>query len=102
MVVNDLNLCRACFRPPEADSELIVDTDTVLTRALAPQVLEPVPGRYTKVLDCLGGIQRFKLPYRHAPQLPRKSLASCARGPTVEDVFSPGASERPDHTRMIA
>jgi hypothetical protein len=53
MVVNDLDRdgIRLGAVPFEANPPLIVDPNTVLTCALAPQRLEPVAGNYGEHLE---------------------------------------------------
>lgn len=51
VVVNDLNPFWTSTTPPEADAELIIDSDTVLARAITSQTLEPVARRTPEVLQ---------------------------------------------------
>jgi len=44
MIVYDLDIFSACFRPPEAHTQLIVHTDAVLADAIALQGLQRLPG----------------------------------------------------------
>ena len=50
MVVNDLNPFWTSVAPPEADTPLIVDSDTVLARSITAQTLEPIARRNPKIL----------------------------------------------------
>jgi hypothetical protein len=51
VVVNDLDLLWASVGPPETDPPLVVDSDAVLTRSIALQLLEPVAWRQAKLFE---------------------------------------------------
>ena len=84
MVVNDLNPFWTSFAPPEADTPLIVDSDTVLARAITTQTLEPVARRNPEVLQTARSINLTQLAQRDAHdarvkgrnRLPRKQPLS--------------------------
>ena len=50
MVVNDLNPLWTSVAPPEADTPLIIDSDTVLSCSITAQMLEPIARRNPKIL----------------------------------------------------
>ena len=50
MVVNDLNPFWTSIAPLEADTPLIIDSDTVLPHTITAQALEPVTRRNPKIL----------------------------------------------------
>ena len=50
MVVNDLNPFWTSIAPPEADTPLIIDSDTVLPCSITAQMLEPIARRNPKIL----------------------------------------------------
>ena len=50
MVVNDLNPFWTSVAPLEADTPLIIDSDTVLPRTVTAQTLEPVARRNPRLL----------------------------------------------------
>jgi len=66
VVVNDLNPFWTSFAPPEADTPLIVDSDTVLARAITTQTLEPVARRNPEVLQTARSINLTQLAQRNA------------------------------------
>ena len=84
MVVNDLNPFWTSVAPPEADTPLIVDSDTVLARAITTQTLEPVARRNPEVLQTARSINLTQLAQRDASdawvegrnRLPRKQPLS--------------------------
>ena len=84
MVVNDLNPFWTSFAPPEADTPLIVDSDTVLARAITTQTLEPVARRNPEVFQTTRSINLAQLAQRDAHdariegrnRLPRKQPLS--------------------------
>ena len=56
MVVNDLNPFWTSFAPPEADTPLIVDSNTVLSRSITAQTLESVARRDPEVFQTTRGV----------------------------------------------
>jgi hypothetical protein len=49
MVVDDFHVLRAGFGPAEAEAELVVDPDTVLTGAIAVHCFQAVRRRHAQV-----------------------------------------------------
>ena len=80
MVVNDLNPFWTSVAPLEADTPLIIDSDTVLPRTITAQTLEPVARRNPKILQTTRGVNLPQLAQRDASdawvegrnRLPRK------------------------------
>ena len=80
MVVNDLNPFWTSIAPPEADTPLIVDSDTVLALTITSQMLEPVARRNPKILETTRSVDLTQLAQRDASdawvegrnRLPRK------------------------------
>jgi len=61
MIVNNHNVQRIAVFPAKADSPLIVDSDAVLSLAIAFQGFKTVSGRNPKILqlDCTVHIKQF-------------------------------------------
>ena len=84
MVVNDLNPFWTSVAPPEADTPLIIDSDTVLSCSITAQMLEPVARRNPKILETTRGVNLPQLAQRNASDaqvkgrdsLPRKQALS--------------------------
>ena len=84
MVVNDLNPFWTSVAPPEADTPLIIDSDTVLSCSITAQMLEPVTRRNPKILETTRGVNLPQLAQRNASDarvkgrdsLPRKQALS--------------------------
>src|SRR5438552_4085440 len=55
VVVDDLDLCGTFCRPHKAHPELVVDSDRVLSRAIARQGLEAVAWRRSQVAESARG-----------------------------------------------
>ena len=80
MVVNDLNPFWTSVAPLEADTPLIIDSDTVLPRTITAQTLKPVARRNPKILQTTRGVNLPQLAQRDASdawvegrnRLPRK------------------------------
>ena len=84
MVVNDLNPFWTSVAPLEADTPLIIDSDTVLPRTITTQTLKPVARRNPKILQTTRGVNLTQLAQRDASdawiegrnRLPRKQPLS--------------------------
>jgi hypothetical protein len=92
VIVDNLNLVCVPIAPHETKTPLIIDTNTVLSFAIAPQRLQAVPRRRCQVAQFCGAIQLAKLP---AGDL-LDGLKATAPLPSVQPL-SLRASERPDH-----
>jgi len=66
MVVNNLNVIRIPVAPPEANTPLIVDANTVLTGATPLQLFKSIAGRDSQVIQLLGGVYESEFP-EHRP-----------------------------------
>ena len=66
MVVNDLNPFWTSVAPLEADTPLIIDSDTVLPRTVTAQTLEPVARRNPKILETTRSVDLTQLAQRDA------------------------------------
>ena len=72
MVVNDLNLLWPSSSPQEANPPLVIDTDTMLTRAItmltraiALKRFETVPRRNPQFFEVLRVTELAQFPQRH-------------------------------------
>jgi hypothetical protein len=63
-MVRNLNIRRPCIGPNEADPELIVNADAVLSRSIAYQCFEAITRRRFQVLEQGRGLQHRKLTSR--------------------------------------
>ena len=80
MVVNDLNPFWTSVAPLEADTPLIIDSDTVLPRTITAQTLKPIARGNPKILQTTRGVNLPQLAQRNASdariegrnRLPRK------------------------------
>jgi hypothetical protein len=66
VVVNDFNGFRASVRPEEAQAELVVDADTVLTGAIAAQGLQPDAWRDPQVVEAASNLELPQLAAGHS------------------------------------
>lgn len=84
MVVNDLNPFWTSVAPLEADTPLIIDSDTVLPCSITAQTLKPIARRNPKILQTTRGVNLTQLAQRDASdawiegrnRLPRKQVLS--------------------------
>ena len=80
MVVNDLNPFWTSVAPLEADTPLIIDSDTVLPRTITAQTLKPIARRNPKILETTRSVDLTQLAQRDSSdawvegrnRLPRK------------------------------
>jgi len=56
MVVYDRHIYRSCISPTEYDSPLLVDSDGVLSDAVAFQLFQSVAGRDSKIVEPLSAV----------------------------------------------
>ena len=102
MVVDNLNILRAGIRPNEADPELSVDSDAVLTPSISRKPLKSVSRGNAEIVQPLGRVELVELPACDRPDRLRAGFACCPRIPTIKDIFRSGVGERLDHATMIA
>ena len=84
MVVNDLNPFWTSVAPLEADTPLIIDSDTVLPRTITAQTLKPIARGNPKILQTTRGVNLPQLAQRDThdariegrDSLPRKQALS--------------------------
>jgi hypothetical protein len=80
VVVNDLNPLWTSIAPLEADTPLIINSDTVLPCSITAQMLEPIARRNPKILKTTRSVDLTQLAQRDASdawvegrnRLPRK------------------------------
>jgi hypothetical protein len=61
VIIDNLDLEGVALPPPEANPPLFIDANTVLTRPIPMQLLEPVAGRHAKIIKSLSSIERHEL-----------------------------------------
>ena len=61
VVVDDLDVCRPARGPGEADAELVVDSDRVLTGSASGQLLQAVARRNAQIAQRAGRVEEPKL-----------------------------------------
>jgi hypothetical protein len=92
VVVNDLDLLWAGFRPDEAEPELVVDADAVLAMAVSPERLQAIAWWDLQIVEAAGGIQDGELAKSHASEASKPPHhLPLEQGPSV------AATKRPDH-----
>ena len=96
MIVNNLDILGTRSRPAEADAELIVHPDTVLTFPVSFECFKSVTGRNTEILQSSRDLQLAQLTPSGALDL-LKPLDP----PTASERLSIGIPERYDHLNII-
>jgi len=69
VIINDLNLQSVTAFPDEADSPLIIDSNTVLSEPVALQLLKSVRWRNPQRIQAASSFEYFKLSGRQALNL---------------------------------
>ena len=93
MIVNDFDLVRVAIAPGEAYTPPVVDPYAVLTRSIAGQFLETVPGREPQVLDNLRGVKEDQFLVGCPVQIGRQPPGALSG----EDTFGLGVGEGAYH-----
>ena len=97
MVIHNLDvLSIACF-PVKANAPLIVNANTVLSRTIPRQLLQPVGGRRSQILQSHRAIEHAEFAERHLLNVGWKSLRPFA----VEDFLGFFGLERSDHAVIV-
>ena len=97
MIIDDLHIFRPGSGPAEADAELVVDADAVLSSAIALERFEAVAGGHSKVFQPPGDLQLPELPPRD-----RLDLREAPDPSTVCQGLGVGASKRYDHFLIVS
>lgn len=82
MVIHDIDVFRAVYRPSEDDPPLIVHADAVQARQVTPLRLEPIGGGRTQVTEHVSIVQHVELPHDDAGD---PTPAFTARAPSIEE-----------------
>ena len=61
MVIDDFYVVRVALRPSETNSPLIIDSDTVLSRAVTTKFLEPVARGNSQVIKRVRAVEDYEL-----------------------------------------
>jgi hypothetical protein len=97
MIVNDFDVGGALIRPHKAHTPLVVDTNRVLSGAVAFQQFEPVAGRGSKIAQPAGHFQLLQLAPRHG-----LDRGHAWHVPTLEQSLRIGALEGSDgHAKTV-
>jgi len=98
MIIDDLDIAGALGRPAEADPELIVDPDRMLTGTIADEWFQTIPRGYTQITKFVGGVEISEFSARHFYEVGRKAFRTFA----VKDRFRQGVSKGPDHRSSVS
>jgi len=97
VVVNDLDVSGLSSLPRETNPPLLVDSNAVLALPVSLELLKTVPGRYSKVLNGIGGINEKELDEGQSVKLSRESL-----GPlSFENRLGHGTLEAANHDLIV-
>lgn len=96
VIVHDLNVQRAFRCPQEADAELIVNADAMLSGALSFQSFQPIARRYAEIIESSGPVQHCQLAHGNGFDV-RKAFDAFA----AEQALRIGTLEGPDRHKQI-
>lgn len=102
MIIHNLHLGWAFFRPSEAQTIAIVYANAVLTPPVTDECLEPIPPWRSQVHCRFGRVELIHLSGRKIPQLAWAGRPSGLCVVAVVDVLRPAISEGLYHATMIA
>jgi len=78
MVINNFDIFRTSLGPTEANPELPVDSNAVLTLAITMQRLQHIAGRYFKIIQLTCSLELPNLPQGNALEIDKASNAATA------------------------
>jgi len=78
MVINNFDIFRTSLGPVEANPELPVDPNAVLTLAITMQRLQQIAGRYFKIIQLTCSLELPNLPQGNALEIDKASNAATA------------------------
>ena len=93
MIIRHFDLVRIAILPLKADAPLIVNSNTILSLAVAMQFFQPIAGGHPDILKRLRSVQNQQLPEGSAAQLMGESFDWF----TKEDSFRLSVTEASDH-----
>jgi hypothetical protein len=96
MIVDDLDQLGAGVAPDEADAQLVINPDAVLTATVTLEGLQAITGGRPKIGNPGCGIENVELAQRDRSD--RLELGNCF---TLEQGLGPLVPERPDHPKQI-
>lgn len=73
MIINNLDLEGIAVSPPKTDPPLVIDANTVLTGAIALELLQAIAGRDAEIVELLGGVHQPELSEHQPVELGREA-----------------------------
>jgi hypothetical protein len=102
MVIHNLDRFGTAFRPAEADSILVVESNAVLSRSIPGELLKPVARQARDIFQSFGRVQACQLDSSLLMQLLRQQPPGRFRSQAAIDVFGRDIAEADDcHTPII-
>jgi hypothetical protein len=98
VIVRHFNIVGVAILPAEADAPLIVDTNAVLTDAIARQSFQPIGGRNPQIVQALSSVELDQFAPRDTVQVGRKVAQELA----LKEPLSVLIIEGLDHGLIIA
>jgi len=98
VIVDDLDIRRTASGPDEANPELVVDPDGMLTLSITGKSFKTIARRRSQVGQPGRGIEITQLALRNREQISRKTLWLL----TVEDRFGSSIQKARDHNQDVS
>jgi len=97
VIVSQFNVVSAAVAPLEADSVLVINSNTVLsfTAAFGSELFQAVAWWHPQIVDVLRGVEELHLPASRLRQFLADPLRAAELLP---DPLGVAVAERPDHT----
>ena len=73
MVINNFHIFRASLGPTEANPELLVNSNAVLTLAVTMQRFQHIPGRYFKIIQLACSLELPNFPQSNSLKIDKAS-----------------------------
>ncbi len=98
MVIDDFHIKGILVAPHEANTPLIIDTYTVLSRSIALQLLKPIRRRNPQRIELRSRRKHLKLSCRYAMDVSRKATGK----PALEYPLRLSGLEGLDHLTILS
>jgi hypothetical protein len=93
MIVDDLDVVGFAVFPPETDTPLDINSDTILALSFSHELFESVSWGNAHIIQRLGGVQQQELPQCH----PTQGVVELRPAFPEEDAFCLLVSKASDH-----
>jgi hypothetical protein len=101
VIIDNFNFIWSIVGPAKTQSVLLVDSNTVLSLPISPQVLETIARRKAKILQPSCSVKHVQFAPRISPQLLREQPSRPSRFYPIKQIFSARISKRNDQNSAL-